>query len=186
MGSSQVRRPAELLSADAIADRVRSLAGEIAVEHAKEAGEGANLHLLVVLRGAFLFAADLARELAGLGVEATVDFCRIVSYRDGTEPGVPEVHLFHPESLEGRHVLVVEDIVDTGVALEALRRALRPHRFRSLRSAALLSKPARRRLPVEADYTGFVIPDRFVVGYGLDYAGRYRHLPYVGVLEDGA
>lgn len=172
----------ELLSAEAIRARVETLAGEIEVEHARVAAEGESLHLLVVLRGGFLLAADLARALARRGMEVTVDFCRIVSYRDGTEPGDPEVHLEGAESLHDRHVLIVEDIVDTGVALDALTRAIAPHRPRTLRSVALLSKPARRRLPIEADFTGFVIPDRFVVGYGLDIAGRYRHLPHVAAI----
>ncbi len=176
-------RPRELLSAAAIRERVETLAGEIAIEHRRAAGEDAALHLLVVLRGAFVFAADLSRALARRDVEVTVDFCRIISYRDGKEPGDPEVHLPRPESLRRRHVLIVEDIVDTGVALDALTRALRPHEPRTLRCAALLSKPARRRFPIEADFTGFVIPDRFVVGYGLDLAGRYRHLPCVRTLD---
>ena len=174
--------PTELLSADAIRERVETLADEIEAEHTAAAGEGEPLHLLVVLRGGFLLAADLARALARRGMEVTVDFCRIISYRDGTEPGDPEVRLDDPESLRGKHVLIVEDIVDTGVALDALTRAVRPHRPRTLRCVALLSKPARRRLPIEADFTGFVIPDRFVVGYGLDMAGRYRHLPYVAAI----
>ena len=171
-------RPAELLSAEVIARRVETLAEEIAAAHANR-----RLHLLVVLRGAFVFAADLARRLDALGVELTVDFCRVASYGDGTEPGVPAVELYHPETLTDRDVMIVEDIVDTGIALDALARAVAPSAPRSLCSVALLSKPARRRVPVEADFTGFVVPDRFLVGYGLDYAGRYRQLPFIGVLD---
>ena len=169
--------PPEILSADAIAARVRSLAEEIAAAHA-----GRNLHLLVVLRGAFVFAADLARELHSRGMEVTVDFCRVASYGDGTEPGTPAVELYHPETFTDRDVMIVEDIVDTGIALEALIRAVKSAAPRSLCSVALLSKPSRRRVAVQADFTGFIVPDEFVVGYGLDYAGRYRHLPYVGAL----
>ena len=169
-----------MLSAEAIADRVKSLAQEIA-----EASPGRSLHLLVVLRGAFVFAADLARELDRCGVEVTFDFCKVSSYGDGTEPGVPVVSLPDPEALRGREVMIVEDIVDTGLALDALLRAIGPWEPQSLRCAALLSKPARRRLPVEPDHLGFVVPDRFLVGYGLDHAGRHRQLPYIGILPDG-
>ena len=169
--------PPEVLSADVIAARVKSLAEEIAA-----ANPGRNLHLLVVLRGAFVFAADLVRALHGRGIEVTVDFCRVASYGDGTEPGVPAVELYHPETLTDRDVLIVEDIVDTGTALEALLRAVDAAGPRTVACAALLSKPSRRRVAIEADFTGFIVPDRFLVGYGLDYAGRYRHLPYVGAL----
>ena len=169
--------PPEVLSADAIAARVKSLAEEIAAAHT-----GRKLHLLVVLRGAFVFAADLARELHARGIEVTVDFCRVASYGDGTEPGTPAVELYHPETLTDRDVMIVEDIVDTGTALEALLRAVKSAAPRSLCTSALLSKPSRRRVDIEADFTGFIVPDRFLVGYGLDYAGRYRHLPYIGAL----
>lgn len=169
--------PPEVLSAGAIAVRVKALAEEIAAANA-----GRNLHLLVVLRGAFVFAADLVRELHARGIEVTVDFCRVATYGDGTEPGVPAVELYHPETLTDRDVLIVEDIVDTGVALEALLEAVKSAAPRSVCTAALLSKPSRRRVTIQADFTGFIVPDKFVVGYGLDYAGRYRHLPYVGAL----
>ena len=169
--------PPEVLSADAIAARVKSLSEEIAAANA-----GRNLHLLVVLRGAFVFAADLVRELHVRGIEVTVDFCRVASYGDGTEPGVPAVELYHPETRTDRDVLIVEDIVDTGIALEALLKAVNSAGPRSVACAALLSKPSRRRVMIQADFTGFIVPDRFLVGYGLDYAGRYRHLPYVGAL----
>lgn len=169
--------PPEVLSAGAIAARVKSLAEEIAAAHA-----GRNLHLLVVLRGAFVFAADLVRELHARGTEVTVDFCRVASYGDGTEPGTPAVELYHPETLTDRDVMIVEDIVDTGIALEALLGAVKSAAPRSVCTAALLSKPSRRRVAIQADFTGFIVPDRFLVGYGLDYAGRYRHLPYVGAL----
>ncbi len=169
--------PPEVLSAAVIAARVESLAGEIEAAHADR-----KLHLLVVLRGAFVFAADLARALHSRGMEVTVDFCRVASYGDGTEPGVPAVELYHPETLTDRDVMIVEDIVDTGFALEALMRAVKSAGPRSVCCAALLSKPNRRRVTIQADFTGFIVPDKFVVGYGLDYAGRYRHLPYVGSL----
>ena len=170
-------RPPEVLSAEVIAARVKSLAQEIA-----EGNAGRNLHLLVVLRGAFVFAADLVRELHNRGIEVTVDFCRVASYGDGTEPGTPAVELYHPETLTDRDVLIVEDIVDTGTALEALLQAVNSAGPRSVACAALLSKPSRRRVAIQADFTGFIVPDKFLVGYGLDYAGRYRHLPYVGSL----
>ena len=176
-GGEAATSPPEVLSADAIAARVKSLAEEIAAAHA-----GRKLHLLVVLRGAFVFAADLVRELHAHGIEVTVDFSRVASYGDGTEPGTPAVELYHPETLTDRDVMIVEDIVDTGTALEALLQAVKSAAPRSLCTAALLSKPSRRRVAIEADFTGFIVPDRFLVGYGLDYAGRYRHLPYIGAL----
>lgn len=176
-GGQAAPNPPEILSPEVIAARVKSLAEEIAAANA-----GRNLHLLVVLRGAFVFAADLVRELHARGIEVTVDFCRVATYGDGTEPGVPAVELYHPETLTDRDVLIVEDIVDTGVALEALLEAVNSAAPRSVACAALLSKPSRRRVTVQADFTGFIVPDRFLVGYGLDYAGRYRHLPYVGSL----
>ncbi len=156
---------------------------ELAAEIA-QATPGGDLHLLVVLRGAFVFAADLARRLAEQGLDPSVDFCRVISYRDRAEPGAPEIQGLHPDSLAGRDVLIVEDIIDTGGSLRALQEAIPSDGPRSLRSVALLHKPARRRHPrIAPDFTGFVIPDRFVVGYGLDFRERHRHLPYIGVLE---
>ncbi len=172
-------RPAEFISAEAIRERVAELAREIAATI-----PGPDLHLLVVLRGAFIFAADLARALSRAGFEPTFDFCRVISYREGIEPGPPEVQGLRIEGLVGRDVLIVEDILDTGGSLRALTAAIPPDAPRSLRTVALLEKPSRRRDPVEADFVGFVIPDRFVVGYGLDFAEGSRHLPYVGVIEE--
>ncbi len=171
-------RPVELLSEETIAARVLELAEEIAA-----AAGDSPLHLVVVLRGAFVFAADLVRALDRVGVEVTVGFCRIASYGDGTTPGKPRLELPSPESLHGRDVLIVEDIVDTGVAFDALLPGLAGFGPRSLRTVALLSKPSRRRIGVPIDHVGFLIPDRFVVGYGLDHAGRYRQLPFIGVVS---
>ncbi len=189
-GAPGDRRPEVFLSEGVIADRVEALAREIAAVHPRHprhpGDSGRALHLLVVLRGAFVFAADLARRLGALGVELTLDFCRVSTYGDDTEPGVPAVELPDAAALAGREVLIVEDILDTGFTLAALRRAIAQQATpRSLGSVALLSKPARRRIRIEADFTGFVVPDRFLVGYGLDHAGRYRQLPYIGVLEPG-
>ncbi len=172
-------RPEQLLSEESIDERVRELAADVV------AAAGTDLHLLVVLRGAFVFAADLARRLSDEGAEVTIDFCRVVSYRDGTEAGPVELEGLRVESLAGKDVLIVEDIMDTGGAARALLEAIPPDLPRSLRTAALLDKPARRRHDLTPDFVGFVIPDCFVVGYGLDFAGRHRHLPYVGRLDGG-
>jgi len=167
-----------LLSRETIAARVRALAEEIAAEHPDEP-----LHLLVVLRGAFVFAADLARRLHETGIEVTIGFCRVASYGNRTESdGRPRVELPSAASLAGCGVLIVEDIVDSGRSLKTLSRALGVTAPRFVRSVVLLSKPARRKVVFDPDFVGFVVPDRFLVGYGLDHAGRYRELPFIGEL----
>ncbi|HEX7088259.1 MAG TPA: hypoxanthine phosphoribosyltransferase [Vicinamibacterales bacterium] len=167
--------PPILLSPDAIQARVASLAAEIS----RDFPEG--VHLVCVLKGAFIFLADLVRAL---DVEATLDFMAVSSYATGTTTtGEVRVLKDLDMALDGRDVLIVEDIVDTGLTLQYLQKILRARRPRSLRTVCLLSKPARRRVDVPVDYIGFEIEDRFVVGYGLDYAGRYRHLPYIGTLD---
>jgi hypoxanthine phosphoribosyltransferase len=142
---------------------------------------GRELVVVPVLTGSFVFAADLLRAI---DCDVRVDFLGVRSYGDGTESsGVVQIthDLTHP--IEGLDVLVVEDIVDTGLTMSYLVRNLATRRPRSVRLAALLHKPARTRLPVVIDYLGFTIEDVFVVGYGLDHAGRYRNLPYIGVVQ---
>lgn len=138
--------------------------------------------LLAVLKGSFLFVADLCREL---GPNVTVDFIQVSSYGTQTKSsGIVQIRKDTDVSLEGKHVLIVEDIVDTGATLGHLRELLMTRRPASLKVVALLNKPEARKTEVPVEYCGFDIPNSFVVGYGLDVAERYRNLPYVAILED--
>jgi hypoxanthine phosphoribosyltransferase len=169
--------PPILLSTDQIQERIASLAREIERDH-----QGAEtLHLVCVLKGAFVFLADLARALR---IPCTLDFMAVSSYAAGTTT-TGEVRLLKDLdiALDGRHVVIVEDIIDTGLTLTYLLEILKARGPKTLRAACLLSKPSRRKVPVPVDYIGFEIEDRFVIGYGLDYAELYRGLPYIGVLD---
>jgi hypoxanthine phosphoribosyltransferase len=140
------------------------------------------VHLIAVLKGAFVFASDLARALPG---DCSIDFMAVSSYDKGsTSSGQVQLLKDLDAAIEGRAVVIVEDIVDTGLTLTYLQDILRARAPRSLRTACLLSKPSRRLVPVAVDYIGFPIEDRFVVGYGLDYAERYRNLPHIAALDD--
>jgi hypoxanthine phosphoribosyltransferase len=165
-----------LISAERIQERVRGLAREIRRDHPE------GVHLVCVLKGAFMFLADLARALEG---DATLDFMALSSYGTSTKSS-GQVQLLKDldSGLEGRDVVIVEDIVDTGLTLGYLQDILRARSPRSLRTACLLSKPSRRQLEVKVEYIGFSIEDKFVVGYGLDYAEKFRNLPYIAVIED--
>src|SRR5438067_2662530 len=169
-------RPNEiLLSADQIQKRVAELAGELRRDSPDD------LHLIAVLKGAFIFLSDLVRHLDG---RVSLDFMALSSYAKGTTSS-GEVRLLKDldTSLDGRDVVIVEDIVDTGLTLNYLQDILRARGPRTLRTACLLSKPSRRQVEVRVEYVGFEIPDRFVVGYGLDFAEQYRNLPYIAVIE---
>lgn len=166
-----------LVPADALARRVRELGAEIGRDYA-----GRPLHLIGVLKGAVTFLADLARALPLPDV--TVDYLAISSYGRSTETsGVVRFAKDLDEPVSGRHVLIVEDIVDTGLTLAYLREQIGGRGPASLAVAAMLDKPERRAVAVRVEYSGFRIPDRFAVGYGLDFDGHYRHLPYVGALR---
>lgn len=171
--------PPTLLSRDAIAERVAALAADIRRDYASSEEP---VHLVCVLKGAFVFFSDLVRELALPG--CTLDFIVVSSYQKAKRSS-GEVRLIKDldSGIEGRHVVVVEDIVDTGLTLTYLLEMLRARGPASLRTACLLSKPSRREVDVPVEYVGFTIADRFVVGYGLDYAEQYRDLPYIGVLD---
>ncbi len=168
-----------LLSCEQIQQRVRELGEQIARDHP----EPADLHLVCVLKGAFMFLGDLIRAIDRV---VTIDFMAVSSYAKGTTSS-GEVRLVKDldSGLEGRNVIIVEDIVDTGLTLSYLQEILRARGPRSLRTACLLSKPSRRVVDVKVDYIGFTIEDRFVVGYGLDYAEKYRNLPYISELQNG-
>jgi hypoxanthine phosphoribosyltransferase len=168
-------RPVEvLLSADRIQHRVAEMAAEI---HRDAPG---GVHFVAVLKGAFMFLADLVRQMPG---DVSLDFMAVSSYAKGTTSS-GEVRLLKDldTTLDGRHVIIVEDIVDTGLTLTYLQQMLRARGPKTVRTACLLSKPSRRQVSVAVDYVGFTIEDRFVVGYGLDYAEQYRQLPYVAVV----
>jgi hypoxanthine phosphoribosyltransferase len=164
-----------LISGAAIQQRIQEMAAEI-----RRDIPGEDIHFVCVLKGAFLFLADLVRAMDG-GV--TLDFMATSSY-GAEQASSGEVRLLKDldAGLEGRHVVIIEDIVDTGLTLHYLQGILRARGPQSLRTACLLSKPSRRKVDVQVEYVGFTIADRFVVGFGLDYAERHRNLPYIGVM----
>ena len=163
-----------LLSERQIQTRVAELAADIRRDLPND------LHFVAVLKGAFMFLSDLVRHIDG---HASLDFMAVSSYATGTTSS-GEVRLLKDldTSLDGRNVVIVEDIVDTGLTLTYLQDILRARGPKSLRTACLLSKPSRRKVDVKVEYIGFEIEDRFVVGYGLDYAEQYRNLPSIAVL----
>ena len=165
-----------LIPAADIHDRVKAMALDIHRDHPD------GVHLVCVLKGAFVFLADLARQLPP---PTTLDFMAVSSYGTSTRSsGQVQVLKDLDSSVEGRGVVIVEDIVDTGLTLTYLQDILRARAPRTLRTACLLSKPSRRKINVKVEYVGFTIEDKFVVGYGLDYAEQYRNLPYIAVIGD--
>jgi hypoxanthine phosphoribosyltransferase len=165
-----------LISAEEIRDRVAVLAQEIHRDHPD------GVHLICVLKGAFVFLSDLARELPPT---TTLDFMAVSSYGDGTSSsGQVRVLKDLDTPVEGRDVIIVEDIVDTGLTLHYLQEIIRARSPRHIRTACLLSKPTRRTIDLHIEYVGFTIEDKFVVGYGLDYAEQYRTLPHIAVIGD--
>jgi hypoxanthine phosphoribosyltransferase len=168
---------AVIISAEQIQQRVKELAAEIRRDFANEP----QLHFVSVLKGAFMFLGDLIRAMDR---PVTIDFMAVSSYgKSTTSSGEVRVLKDLDTGLEGRNVVIIEDIVDTGLTLAYLQEILHARGPKSLKTACLLSKPSRRVVEVKVDYIGFTIEDRFVVGYGLDYAEQYRHLPYLGALD---
>src|SRR5580765_6285218 len=166
-----------LIDRETLAARVAELGVEISADY-----EGRDLLLIGVLKGAVFFMADLMRHLT---VPCEVDFMAISSYGDATDSsGIVRILKDLDINIEGRHVLVVEDIIDSGLTLSYLIRNLESREPATLEVCALLTKPSRREIDVPVRYVGFEIPNKFVVGYGLDFAERYRNVPYVGVLSD--
>jgi hypoxanthine phosphoribosyltransferase len=166
-----------LIEADALQARIAELGAEISSEY-----EGRDLLLIGVLKGAVFFMADLMRELS---IPCEIDFMAISSYGAATDSsGVVRILKDLDANIAGRDVLVVEDIIDSGLTLSYLMRSLKARKPASLEICALLTKPERREIEVPVKFVGFEIPNKFVIGYGLDFAERYRNLPYVGVLHD--
>lgn len=167
-----------LISGGRIQRRIQALAKQIRKDF-----PGEPLHLVSVLKGGVFFLTDLARSISG---EVSFDFIAVSSYGQNTRSS-GQVRLTRDldSSIEGKTVIVVEDILDTGMTLQYLLRLFQQRKPKHLRVAVLLDKPERRITAVHADYVGFTIPNEFVVGYGLDYSERYRNLPYVGVLSLG-
>lgn len=162
-----------------LASRVAELGVEISKDYA-----GESVVLVGVLKGAVVFFTDLARAIDNI-VDVSFDFISCSSYGEGTtSTGVVRILKDLDRSVEGKHVLVVEDIVDTGTTLHYLLDNLRARGAKSVRLVALLNKPDRRKKDVDVDYIGFTVPDYFVIGYGLDYAEQYRQLPYIGILKE--
>jgi hypoxanthine phosphoribosyltransferase len=173
LGTERVRI---LLSRNKIQKRIREMAKAIRADFPNEP-----LLLLGVLKGAVLFLSDLARQLSG---EVTFDFIAVSSYgKDSRSSGQVKLNKDLDSSIEGKTVIVVEDILDTGLTLRYLLRVLQQRKPKNLRVAVLLDKVERRLTDVQADYVGFPIPNEFVVGYGLDYAERYRNLPDIAILS---
>ena len=165
-----------LLSEKEVDDRIQAMGEQISRDYA-----GRQVHLICVLKGGSFFMCELAKRIT---VPVSLDFMAVSSYGDATKSsGVVKIVKDLDESIKDKDVLVVEDIVDSGRTLSYLLEMLKDRNPASLRLCTLLDKPARRVVEVKTDYTGFQIPDEFVVGYGLDYDQRYRNLPYIGVVE---
>jgi len=165
-----------ILSEEQIRERVAELGEEISADYGEE-----SVLLVAVLRGAALFVADLARAIS---TPVELDFMAVSSYGSSTKSsGVVRIIKDLDENIGGRHVLVVEDILDTGLTLKYLLRNLASRKPRSLEVVTLLSKAGKQRVPIDCKYIGFDIADEFVIGYGLDFAEHYRNLPYIGVLK---
>ncbi len=171
---------AELISADAIAARVTELGAQITSDYTSSIGS-ADVVVIGVLKGSVLFLADLVRHIA---LPIHLDFIGISSYGDATaSSGVVRITQDLSRSIEGKHVIVVEDIVDTGHTVHYLMANLATRRPASIKLASLLHKPERAERDVKIDYLGFTIPNKFVVGYGLDVAQQYRNLPFIGFVQ---
>lgn len=165
-----------LLTEREVDTRIQELGEQISKDYA-----GENVHLICVLKGGVFFMCELAKRIS---VPVSMDFLSVSSYGSGTvSSGAVKIIKDLDEPLEGKNVLIVEDIIDSGNTLSKICGLLAARNPASLKIATLLDKPDRREVDVEVDYTGFVVPDKFIVGYGLDYAQKYRNLPYLGEVE---
>lgn len=165
-----------LLSEEKINARIREIGEQISKDYA-----GKSVHLVCILKGGSFFMCELAKRIT---VPVSIDFMSVSSYGDASESsGVIKIVKDLDEPLTDKHVLVIEDIVDTGKTLSYLLELLKGRGAADVKLCSLLDKPDRRVVDIKADYTGFQIPDEFVVGYGMDYAQRYRNLPYIGIVK---
>ena len=166
-----------MLTEEEVNARIEEVAEQINADYGNQP-----LHLICILKGSVFFTCELAKRIT---VPVTIDFMQVSSYGDGTKSsGIVRITKDTDETVEGKNVIVVEDIVDSGNTLYFLLEVMKQKKPASLKLCSLLDKPDRRVKPVKVDYTGFVIEDKFVVGFGLDYAQKYRNLPYIGVVEE--
>ncbi len=165
-----------LYSEEVLANRVKELGEQISKDY-----EGKKLLVVGILKGSVLFAAELIKNIS---IPCEIDFMEVSSYGNSTETsGVVRILKDLNEDIEGKDILIVEDIVDTGVTLDYLLKYLKTRKAKSVEIASLLNKSARRKVDIEAKYIGFEVPDGFIVGYGIDYAEKYRNLPFIGILK---
>ncbi|SCW65816.1 hypoxanthine phosphoribosyltransferase [Eubacterium ruminantium] len=165
-----------LIDNDKLMKRVKEMAEELDKEYA-----GKTVHLIGILKGSVFFMTDLAKNMKS---DVTMDFISVSSYGDGTESsGIVRLNKDLDESIEGKNVVIVEDIVDSGRTLSYVRKLFEDRRPASLKIITLLDKPDRRVVDCKVEMSGFVIPDKFIIGYGLDYAQKYRNLPYIAVIN---
>lgn len=164
-----------LIKEEEVAKRIKDIGDQITREY-----EGSEVHLICILKGGVFFLCELAKHIK---LPVTIDFMTVSSYgNETTSSGIVKVKQDLTQSIENKQVIIVEDIIDTGITLSSLMPMLKERKPASLKLCALLDKPERRRKKVKIDYLGFQIPDRFIVGYGLDYEQKYRNLPYIGVV----
>ena len=164
-----------LITADEIEEKVAEVGKKISEDY-----EGKNPIFVGVLKGCFIFMADLMRHVS---IPCTMDFMSVSSYSGTSSTGAVKINKDLNQDIEGRHLILVEDILDSGVTLNYLKTYLQVRKPASVHIVTLMDKPAHRKAPVYADYACFDVPDAFVVGYGLDYNERYRNLPYIGILK---
>lgn len=166
-----------LLTEEQILNRVREIGKDISKDY-----EGKNLLIVGILKGSVLFASDLIKNIT---IPCEIDFMAVSSYGSSTETsGVVRILKDLDHSIEGKDIIIVEDIIDSGITLDYLLKYLKARKASSIEIVTLLTKPARRKVVIEVKYCGFEVPDEFLVGYGLDYAEKYRNLPYVGILKE--
>ena len=165
-----------MFTEEEVNERIRALGEQISRDY-----EGREVHLICILRGAVFFMCELAKRIT---VPVSMDFMTVSSYGSGTKSsGIVRIKKDLDDPIDGLHVIIVEDIVDSGRTLFYLEEVFRQRGCASVRTCTLLDKPERRVVDLDVDYTGFVIPDKFVVGYGMDYDQRYRDLPFIGVVQ---
>ena len=165
-----------LFSSDTLSEKVRELAEKISEDY-----KGKDLVVVGILKGSVIFAAELIKNIS---IQCEIDFMAVSSYGNSTETsGVVRILKDLDSNIEGKDILIVEDIVDTGTTLKYLLGSLKARKANSIEIVSLLNKPARRKVELDVKYIGFEVPDAFIVGYGIDYAEKYRNLPFIGILK---